>query len=504
MTIGTSPTLSSSIKKYQPVSNDVGLEDANDENDISLSPIGSSTAPKSVSHWDFFLCFWVLGLFNNSSYVIMIACAKNISEGGTALVFLANIFPSLAVKLSAPYWFDHVSYRKRMLFATLSMIASLSLVASNSSSTGNFALAWQLMGVGLGSLQGGLGEASLLALAGKCDGEKKSKNDNDQTKLESKGQCLTCFSSGTGMAGVFGFFWKWFWSDYLTLSVSTMLWLAMVIPAGYWLTFRHIIWKESILYPPTSSIETVQDDESLHEIHALNGADPFEQPSDFIEADDDEEEDGSEPNAEFADESTMLEIYPNPINISEMSGTQRFSLVLSLWPYIIPLFTVYAAEYALQSGTWTAIGFPVEDEESRDRFYEFSNWMYQAGVFLSRSSGTLWTAPLWILWVIPGLQSLNVVIFSHVASHTASSILYVPGFLYFGAFYAGLLGGSCYINAYKRICADLPLVHQEFALSSTSVGESLGIVVADILGLFIQACLYKANGLQGAIIQCPL
>jgi len=41
---------------------------------------------------------------------------------------------------------------------------------------------------------------------------------------------------------------------------------------------------------------------------------------------------------------------------------------------MIPLFVVYAAEYALQSGTWTAIGFPVHDEQARNRFYAYSNW----------------------------------------------------------------------------------------------------------------------------------
>jgi battenin len=92
---------------------------------------------------------------------------------------------------------------------------------------------------------------------------------------------------------------------------------------------------------------------------------------------------------------------------------------------------------------------------------------------------------------MPGLQSVNVVIFFNVASHAETSVLYSPGILYCGAFYAGLLGGSCYVNAYKRICEDLPPLHQEFALSSTSVGESLGIVVAVILGLFIQSCLYQ-------------
>ena len=130
--------------------------------------------------------------------------------------------------------------------------------------------------------------------------------------------------------------------------------------------------------------------------------------------------------------------------------------------------------------------------------------MYQAGVFLSRSSGTLYTAPIWILWLMPGLQCVNLFMFSYVASHANATPLYNPTTLYFGAFYAGLLGGACYINAYTRICKDFPLEHQEFALSSTSVGESLGIVVADILGLFIQSCLYRINGLDGAIVKCPI
>lgn len=38
---------------------------------------------------------------------------------------------------------------------------------------------------------------------------------------------------------------------------------------------------------------------------------------------------------------------------------------------------------------WTAIGFPVTDPEARTRFYDYSNWCYQVGVFFSRSSPML-------------------------------------------------------------------------------------------------------------------
>ena len=32
----------------------------------------------------------------------------------------------------------------------------------------------------------------------------------------------------------------------------------------------------------------------------------------------------------------------------------RLRLTLGLYPYTLPLFTVYAAEYCMQSGTWCA------------------------------------------------------------------------------------------------------------------------------------------------------
>lgn len=42
---------------------------------------------------------------------------------------------------------------------------------------------------------------------------------------------------------------------------------------------------------------------------------------------------------------------------------------------------MYFAEYAMQSGVWPAIGFPMDSDAARKRFYSYSNWCYQAGVF---------------------------------------------------------------------------------------------------------------------------
>jgi battenin len=446
---------------------------------ISYPPV-SMESPRTPPNYRLFAAFWCLGLLNNTAYVIMLACAKDISEGGTALVFLANILPGLAIKTSAPYWFDQVSYDTRLKVGTICMMGSFSLVASSTSSHSHASTLWiQLLGVSLTSAQGGLGEASLLALAGKADGNAAT-HSNSNNSNSNKGQCLTSFASGTGMAGVFGFFWKWFWKDWMGFSLAVTLWLALGLAIAYWRTFRY---AQTHYQQPGHKAD--QEDAVLpeSELQALT-----------IETD--------RLIAVEDDETTTTSVVP--IVISGMTGSQRFHLVLSLWPYMVPLFVVYAAEYALQSGTWAAIGFPLDDLESRDHFFQYSNWMYQVGVFLSRSSGTLFTVPLWVLWTMPALQVGNLAVYTYVASHPTTSVLYQPLVLYAGALYTGLLGGAVYISGYKRICGDLPLAHREFALSATSVAECLGIVLADALGLVLQACLYQVNGLHGALLGCPV
>lgn len=48
--------------------------------------------------------FWMLGLINNANYVIMMAVAKEIAPGAVGVVFLADVAPTMLIKISAPYW----------------------------------------------------------------------------------------------------------------------------------------------------------------------------------------------------------------------------------------------------------------------------------------------------------------------------------------------------------------------------------------------------------------
>ena len=122
--------------------------------------------------------FLSIGFLNNVAFVVMLAVAKDISEGGTALVFIANTLPGFLVKLSSPYWFDRVSYCTRMraggilMGSSFSIVGLFSLFGKESSNDGKvgFPVLMQLFGVALGSMQASLGEASLLALCGKADG----------------------------------------------------------------------------------------------------------------------------------------------------------------------------------------------------------------------------------------------------------------------------------------------------------------------------------------------
>lgn len=72
--------------------------------------------------------FFLLGLINTTSYMLMLAGAKKISDGGVALSFIAANLPGFFIKFTGPLWFDKVSYKTRMLVCGSLMCASFVLV----------------------------------------------------------------------------------------------------------------------------------------------------------------------------------------------------------------------------------------------------------------------------------------------------------------------------------------------------------------------------------------
>jgi hypothetical protein len=106
----------------------------------------------------------------------MNAVATNISAGGVALVFIANMLPGLAINISAPYWFHLVSYKIRILLAASAMGAACIFVGwgglfqddlqqgddddKNEGSKQKSGLSLQLFGVSLMSIASNMGEVS--------------------------------------------------------------------------------------------------------------------------------------------------------------------------------------------------------------------------------------------------------------------------------------------------------------------------------------------------------
>lgn len=295
----------------------------------------------------------------------------------------------------------------------------------------------QLLGVVCAALQSSLGEASCLAMSSLFGGETS--------------RLITFWSSGTGFAGIFGYAWVALFHVYMGLSFRTTLLSALVLPVVWLLCYFKIL----------------------------------EFPMEFDVPSHDDERD------------RLISNNKSEVS-SSMPARERLSFVLGLWPYTIPLFLVYFAEYAMQSGVWISIGFPVDDEVARKLFYTYSNWCYQVGVFVSRSSGTLWQAEKPMLWLMPILQILFLGFFTWIS---ISHIWYNWGLLV-PAFATGLLGGFTYVNAFTLISRDIAPRYREFSLAAASVADSIGVAAADVVGILLQGCLYKANGLAGADFSC--
>lgn len=108
--------------------------------------------------WRNLIGFWILGLCNNFAYVIMLSAAHDIlkdqeqkdhveshnttttpapvnesylecNEISTGAILLADILPTLIIKLTAPFFILHLSYKIRVLTCVLFSLASFLVVS---------------------------------------------------------------------------------------------------------------------------------------------------------------------------------------------------------------------------------------------------------------------------------------------------------------------------------------------------------------------------------------
>ena len=165
------------------------------------------------------------------------------------------------------------------------------------------------------------------------------------------------------MAGIFGYAWVAIFVYILDFSFSTCLLCSNVLPiAWYFTVFTYLPWPSNInrdrnqqqnqeqghlLYPAVTLCRLIclwinLKTQKLKNTGTSNGTEdaPLETNVDLSKA------------------------------AFQMSISERLHTTYRLWKYMIPLFVVYFAEYATQSGTWAAIGFPVSNKAARNKFYE--------------------------------------------------------------------------------------------------------------------------------------
>eukprot|EP00750_Incisomonas_marina_P017061 INCI19812.1.p1 GENE.INCI19812.1~~INCI19812.1.p1 ORF type:complete len:543 (-),score=82.00 INCI19812.1:222-1742(-) len=473
--------------------------------------------------------YFLIGLVNNVGFVIMVAGAKNIAEAGVALVYLANIVPSTGVKVTAPLWFDRVSYNVRLVVCTVLMTASFLCVALTDN------VGSQLVGVALGSLSCGLGEASFLAMA---------------HYFESS-TMLAAWSSGTGLAGIVGYLWVILINVVCKASFEVTILVALVWPVIWLITFFVLmdlppplvewvlcgrVWRAGCRFEKKTYSRVLDENgaRSSRAVAMLDGEEGYDDDDDAAAANDNGAHHGGERHnyhqagafaiddegtADEADQDAARELRAPTAEPSVRSGAvqqpaekrnhltcaTRLQAMRGLWVYMVPLFLVYFSEYAMQSGTWSAIGFPVTDVAARKDFYLKANLAYQSGVFVSRSSACLVKGSLPAVWLAPLLQTALLIFFVFVA---ADHIAYMEWPLVALGFVTGLFGGFVYVNAFTLIAARVTDEVREFSLSAASMADSFGIIASDICALFIQACLYDVNGIVAngtgdAHVQCP-
>ena len=171
---------------------------------------------------------------------------------------------------------------------------------------------------------------------------------------------------------------------------------------------------------------------------------------------------------------------------NNMTSKERFGAMLELWPFMIPLFVVYFAEYAMQAGAWAAIGFPVDKEGSRNQFYTLAGFTYQAGVFVSRSSGTLWKADITALWLMPTCQVVLLVFFILDAFYQ----WWYTWSLLLMCFVVGLFGGGVYVGGFSLMAESVKPELKEFSLTASGVAIDIGVACANVSAIFLQKSLY--------------
>ncbi|CAK7262544.1 battenin CLN3 protein [Sporothrix epigloea] len=435
-----------------------------------------------------FVSFWLFGLINNVLYVIILSAAQDLV--GTlpkGVVLLADVVPSFATKLVAPYFIHHVPYAARIpIFVALSS-AGMLLIATTPALA---SVAVKLFGVVLASLSSGGGELSFLGLT------------HYYGPLS-----LAAWGSGTGAAGLVGAGLYVLLTEWLQISVRASLLSSAVLPVVMLLSFFLLLPREPMQYAGVSGGFPRKQSTVYSPVHRQDadreqedGTSDVDERDRFAAADgsvvaasayaagicnsdDDDDDDGNDEEASRARHGYRRG--------NSSAGTFQANLARAralFFPYMLPLLLVYIAEYTINQGVAPTLLFPLERSPFSEyrAFYPFYGFLYQLGVFISRSSTPF--VRIHRLYLPSLLQVANLAILTAQAVYFDSFLpsVYI---VFVIVFWEGLLGGAVYVNTFAEIMETMPAADREFSLGATSVSDSGGICVAGLLGMVMEVRL---------------
>nr|XP_014265325.1 battenin isoform X2 [Maylandia zebra] len=403
--------------------------------------------------------FWLLGLCNNFAYVVMLSAAHDILEKqesrnetastsaslhvdfqvgnssnssiydcnpvSTAAVLLADILPTLFIKLFAPFVIHKMPYGIRVLFCAIMAATSFLLVSFSS------AVWMSILGVIFASISSGLGELSFLSL----------------TVYFSR-SVLEGWGSGTGAAGLIG---ALLYSVLIQAGLSPRVTLLIMLVVPFTMVVSYFL---LLVCPPSLPQWRTKDTEYA----ALVSEDRQQ----LLDSSDEEEP-----------ESSTTEDQPT----GPLSFRERLFVIRGLWRFVLPLGVVYLTEYFINQGLMELLFFHniFLTHAAQYRWYQT---LYQLGVLLSRSS--LHCVKIRKVWILSVLQTLNAVFLLFAVRY-----LFLPTVWLVFTFilYEGLLGGAAYVNTFHFISKETEDRHREFSMAAASIGDSLGITVAGLISL---------------------
>lgn len=387
-------------------------------------------------------------------YVIILSAAQDlVGSLPKGVVLLADVVPSFFTKLIAPYFIHRIPYPIRVLiFIALSAGGMLMIAITPPSKS----VPVKMVGVILASLASGGGELSFLGLT----------HYYGHVSLAGWG-------SGTGAAGLVGAGLYVLLTDWWGFTVQQSLLFSACLPAIMFISFFFVL-----------PLDPLRQGSALKEYDAVPERDV-------------EDEDAGQTEQEIAASTSAL-LVPEPSVLSAntayaMTRGETNSLPNNLRrakalfiPYMAPLLLVYIAEYTINQGVAPTLLFPLESSPFKEfrEFYPFYGFLYQVGVFISRSSTSFFRVHY--LYLPSLLQVGNLILLTLHAMFFFIPSVYI---VFIIIFWEGLLGGAVYVNCFAEIMENVPAEEREFSLSATTVSDSGGICIAGLISIVMETSL---------------